>query len=221
MGSPALSNQIVIMRNLLYLFTLITSIVACSNPTSTTNTSEAEQAPKITLEGNSYFINTDSSSIYWEGSKSTGDIHVGSINVKEGALNINNGAIAGGKFVIDMNSIIVTDEDMSEKGKGKLKKHLTNDDFFETNNYPEATLEIFSSTSDSLKANLKIKNITKSITIPYSLYQANGRITANSSFSIDRTLWGITYKSSGILKNLADRFINDAIQFDIKLIGSQ
>jgi polyisoprenoid-binding protein YceI len=109
---------------------------------------------------------------------------------------------------------------MSEKGKSKLKKHLTNDDFFETNNYPEATLEITSSTSDSLKANLKIKNITKSITIPYTLNQVNGEITANSSFSIDRTLWGVTYKSS-FFKNLTDRLIDDAIQFDIELVGSK
>jgi polyisoprenoid-binding protein YceI len=118
-----------------------------------------------------------------------------------------------------MNSILVTDKDMSEKGKSKLKKHLTNDDFFETNNYPEAILEITSSTSDSLEANLKIKNITKSITIPYSLIKDNGKINANSSFSIDRTLWGVTYKSS-FFKNLTDRLIDDAIQFDIELIGS-
>jgi polyisoprenoid-binding protein YceI len=158
--------------------------------------------------------------LFWKGSKPTGDIHVGTVKIKEGTLNMNGETIAGGKFIIDMNSILVTDEDMSEKGKSKLKKHLTNDDFFETNNYPEATLEITSSTSDSLKANLKIKNITKSITIPYTLNQVNGEITANSSFSIDRTLWGVTYKSS-FFKNLTDRLIDDAIQFDIELVGSK
>ena len=122
---------------------------------------------------------------------------------------------------MEMSSILVTDEDMSEKGKRKLKKHLTNEDFFDTDNYPEAKLEITSSTADSLKANLEIKNITKSITIPYSLKKVNGQITANSSFSIDRTLWGITYKSGNFFSNLANRLIDDAIQFEIKLSGKE
>jgi polyisoprenoid-binding protein YceI len=167
----------------------------------------------------SLIIDNQKSNLFWKGTKPTGDIHVGTVKIKEGTLNISGESIVGGKFIIDMNSILVTDKDMSEKGKSKLKKHLTNNDFFETNNYPEAILEITSSTSDSLEANLKIKNITKSITIPYSLIKDNGKINANSSFSIDRTLWGVTYKSS-FFKNLTDRLIDDAIQFDIELIGS-
>lgn len=206
------------MKNLL-LTIVIAAIVACNNPSSTTNTSEAEQAPTTTLEGKDYVIDSDSSTVFWKGSKPTGDIHVGTVQIKKGILKINDGTITGGQFTIDMNSILVTDEDMSEKGKSKLKKHLTNDDFFETNNYPEATLEITSSTPDSLKANLEIKNITKSITIPYTLSQTNEKIMAASTFSIDRTLWGVTYKSGSFFKNLADRLIDDAIQFDIELIG--
>ena len=143
------------------------------------------------------------------------------MNIKEGTLYIDNGNVKGGMFIMEMSSILVTDEDMSEKGKRKLKKHLTNEDFFDTDNYPEAKLEITSSTADSLKANLEIKNITKSITIPYSLKKVNGKITANSSFSIDRTLWGITYKSGNFFSNLANRLIDDAIQFEIKLSGKE
>lgn len=206
------------MKNLL-LTIVIAAIVACNNPSSTTNTSEAEQAPTTILGGKDYAINSDSSTVLWKGSKPTGDIHVGTVQIKKGILKISDSTITGGQFTIDMNSILVTDEDMSEKGKSKLKKHLTNDDFFETNNYPEATLEITSSTSDSLKANLEIKNITKSITIPYTLSQTNEKIMASSSFSIDRTLWGVTYKSGSFFKNLADRLIDDAIQFDIELVG--
>jgi len=206
------------MKNLLLLI-VIATVATCNNPSSTTNTSEAEQAPTTILGGKDYAINSDSSTVFWKGSKPTGDIHVGTVQIKKGILKISDSTITGGQFTIDMNSILVTDEDMSERGKSKLKKHLTNDDFFETNNYPEATLEITSSTSDSLKANLEIKNITKSITIPYTLSQTNKKIMASSSFSIDRTLWGVTYKSGSFFKNLADRLIDDAIQFDIELVG--
>ncbi len=197
------------------------TVLACSNPTSTTNTSDAEQVPEKSDLGTNIVIDSDSSLVFWKGTKPTGDIHVGTVNIKEGTLYVDNGNVKGGKFVMEMSSILVTDEDMSEKGKRKLKKHLTNEDFFDTDNYPEAKLEITSSTSDSLKANLEIKNITKSITIPYSLKKVNGKITANSSFSIDRTLWGITYKSGNFFSNLANRLIDDAIQFEIKLSGKE
>ena len=48
--------------------------------------------------------------------------------------------ITGGKFVMDMTSINVTD--LSGESKGKLEGHLNSDDFFGVNHYPEATLEI-------------------------------------------------------------------------------
>lgn len=197
------------------------TVLACSNPTSTTKTSDAEQVPEKSDLGTNIVIDSDSSLVFWKGTKPTGDTHVGTVNIKEGTLYIDNGNVKGGMFIMEMSSILVTDEDMSEKGKRKLKKHLTNEDFFDTDNYPEAKLEITSSTADSLKANLEIKNITKSITIPYSLKKVNGKITANSSFSIDRTLWGITYKSGNFFSNLANRLIDDAIQFKIKLSGKE
>ena len=197
------------------------TVLACSNSTSTTKTSDAEQVPEKSDLGTNIVIDSDSSLVFWKGTKPTGDTHVGTVNIKEGTLYIDNGNVKGGMFIMEMSSILVTDEDMSEKGKRKLKKHLTNEDFFDTDNYPEAKLEITSSTADSLKANLEIKNITKSITIPYSLKKVNGKITANSSFSIDRTLWGITYKSGNFFSNLANRLIDDAIQFEIKLSGKE
>lgn len=207
------------MKKILKYASVLLIIASCTQTGPSTNATDAQTILKRPNSYDSLIIDNQKSNLFWKGTKPTGDIHVGTVKIKEGTLNISGESIVGGKFIIDMNSILVTDKDMSEKGKSKLKKHLTNDDFFETNNYPEATLEITSSTSDSLEANLKIKNITKSITIPYSLIIDNGKINANSSFSIDRTLWGVTYKSS-FFKNLTDRLIDDAIQFDIELIGS-
>tara|TARA_B100001057_G_scaffold467707_1_gene526107 strand:+ start:389 stop:1012 length:624 start_codon:yes stop_codon:yes gene_type:complete len=207
------------MKNILKYASVLLIITSCTQTGPSTNATDAQTILERPNSYDSLIIDNQKSTLFWKGTKPTGDIHVGTVKIKEGTLNISGESIVGGKFIIDMNSILVTDKDMSEKGKSKLKKHLTNDDFFETNNYPEAILEITSSTSDSLEANLKIKNITKSITIPYSLAKDNGEINANSSFSIDRTLWGVTYKSS-FFKNLTDRLIDDAIQFDIELIGS-
>ena len=64
-----------------------------------------------------YKIDTDKSKIYWIGRKITGE-HNGTINIKDGYVDINEGSITSGEFQIDMNSIAVLD--MSEKYNKKL-----------------------------------------------------------------------------------------------------
>ena len=55
--------------------------------------------------------------------------------------------------------------------------------------------------------------------MPYFAQTDAGKLTATASFAIDRTLWGVTYNSGNFFKNLGDYLINDAIQFDVKLVA--
>jgi hypothetical protein len=57
--------------------------------------------------------------------------------------------------------------------------------------------------------------------VPYFFQVDNGDAVATASFSIDRTLWGITFNSGNFFKNLGEYMIDDAIQFDIKLKGTK
>ena len=59
-----------------------------------------------------YKIDNDKSKIYWIGRKITGE-HNGTINIKDGYVDIDEGSITSGLFEIDMNSIAVLD--MNEK----------------------------------------------------------------------------------------------------------
>jgi polyisoprenoid-binding protein YceI len=209
------------MKNVFLLTIIAALFVACGSPSATTEAGEAQEAAEAASTNETYMIAADQSTVAWKGTKPSGDSHTGTVAIKEGSLSSENGALTAGSFTIDLTSMSVTDAGMDEETQAKLVGHLSNGDFFETEKYPTAKFEITTATADSLTGNLTIKESTKSITVPYFFQADNGAATATASFSIDRTLWGITFNSGNFFKNLGDYMIDDAIRFDVKLIGAQ
>lgn len=154
------------------------------------------------------------STINWVGKKVTGK-HMGTIDLKEGYLEMEGDNIVGGTFVIDMTSITVTD--LSGEYKEKLEGHLNSDDFFGVNNHPTATLVVNSAEKNgdtyTINGNITIKGVTEPITFDLN---KNGN-TATSSFKIDRTKFGIRYGSGSFFDNLGDKTIYDDFELDITL----
>ncbi|MGB0261158.1 MAG: YceI family protein, partial [Flavobacteriaceae bacterium] len=68
-----------------------------------------------------------SGTVNWTGYKVTGQ-HSGTLALKSGSINIQDGQLVGGEFVVDMTSLTVTD--LKGKGKANLEGHLKSDDFF-------------------------------------------------------------------------------------------
>lgn len=193
--------------------------MACSSPTASTEAGEANEAATAEAFSTEYAVNAVESTVTWTGSKPTGDMHMGTVAIKQGKLAMSEGTISAGSFVLDMTQMSVTDEGMDEETKAKLLGHLTTTDFFEVEKFPTASFSVTSSTADSLMGNLTIKDITKSITVPYSVEVGEANITANASFSIDRTQWGVKFNSGNFFENLGEYLIDDAVQFDVKLVA--
>lgn len=207
------------MKNI-FLLTLIASLfVACSSPTASTEASEANEAATAEASSTEYAVNAAESTVTWTGSKPTGDMHMGTVAIKQGKLAMSEGTISAGSFVLDMTQMSVIDEGMDEETKAKLLGHLTTTDFFEVEKFATASFSVTGSTADSLMGNLTIKDITKSITVPYTLEVGETNITANASFSIDRTQWGVKFNSGNFFENLGEYLIDDAVQFDVKLVA--
>lgn len=159
-------------------------------------------------------INIGTSSILWVGKKITGS-HDGTVNFKSGSLVINDGKLKGGKFVVDMNSIMVTDLEPG-KGKEKLEGHLKSDDFFGTDVYPTSTIEFktiktTAANKYSVTADLTIKGVTEPITFDVTF----DGISGNAKLNIDRTKFGIRYGSGSFFENLGDKAINNEFMLDI------
>ena len=161
-------------------------------------------------------IKTDVSTVQWTGKKVTGS-HTGTINVKSGALEFDNGNLTGGNIVIDMNSIVCTD--LSGGGAEKLVGHLKSDDFFGVENHPTAELNITKVEMNrdagtyEITADITIKGTTKSINFPATI----GKGEATSTVTIDRTEFDIRYGSGSFFDNLGDKTIYDDFELVINL----
>jgi len=160
-------------------------------------------------------IKIKDSTLMWVGSKVTGS-HEGTINLSSGHLILDNNDLVGGEFVIDMTSVICTD--LTGKGKASLEGHLKSDDFFSVNKFPTASLTILNVKKNSLglyqvNANITIKGITQEIMFDAEIKEK----TAKAKLIIDRTEFGIIYKSGNFFKELADKAIYDEFEISVEL----
>ncbi|WP_413997793.1 YceI family protein [Flavobacterium sp. W1B] len=160
-------------------------------------------------------IDTSKSKITWTGKKITGE-HQGTINFKEGHLVMKNNMLTGGKFVVDMTSMVNTDQ--TGKSKLNLEGHLKSDDFFGTQNFPTSTLTFKNIEGKGngiygITADLTIKGITKPV--KFDLMVKDDSATAK--LTIDRTKYDIKYRSGSYFEDLGDKTIYNDFELDISL----
>lgn len=168
-----------------------------------------------------HVVDAAKSTVNWKGEKVTGE-HVGYIHIKSGDLEIKDGQLIGGAFVIDMASLESTD--LTGEYKGKLEGHLKSDDFFGVATYPLATLNITNVKATNkngnyeVTADLTIKDITKPITFTTTLINTDGLIYANSNIIIDRSEYDVKYGSGSFFDNLGDKTIYDDFTLTVNLV---
>ena len=173
-------------------------------------------------------VDLENSQIKWIGRKVTGE-HSGTLNLSGGWVVLDKNSINSGKFIFDMASISNTDIE-SPEWKQKLEDHLKSEDFFHTDSFPHAILEIKgrqsliienSKISAQVLADLTIRGITHEIKFPFDLTQSKNNFNAEGSVDIDRTLYNIQYKSGKFFDELGDKLIYDnfTVQFMVQTKG--
>ena len=203
-------------QSILAIAFLALTAISCKTEKNKAETGEeVKEVEKVENVINSYKANVSESTVTWKGSKPTGS-HNGVVSLQNGVFDIENGTLKAGEFSIDMNSISCEDLEAG-KGKEDLEGHLKSADFFDTEKFPSAKFEVASSEEKEGKlyvtGNLTIKDVTKSISIPVSISENGEEATLTSeTFSIDRTEFGVTYKSKKIDAALKDKFINDLME---------
>ncbi len=156
-------------------------------------------------------IKIETSTLTWKAYKVTGS-HTGTIAIKEGSLSFDEGKLNGGEFVIDMPTLVSTDQEGEDKAK--LEGHLKSDDFFGVENHPTAKL-VFTKVTASGKnsyeviGDLTIKGITKAVTFDISVYGSK----ATATMKVDRSQYNVKYGSGSFFENLGDKTIYD--EFDL------
>tara|TARA_R110000787_G_scaffold3540_1_gene13785 strand:+ start:394 stop:1023 length:630 start_codon:yes stop_codon:yes gene_type:complete len=189
-----------------------TILVSCnSEKKEKVEVKEEVKVEKVVAVNN---VDLSASLLTWKGTK-PGGAHNGTVALKESTLVIENGTIASGEFVIDMASI--KNLDLKPGGGAKIVGHLSSADFFDIATYPTSKFVITSVEGTDGKlavtGNLTIKDVTKSITIPATLSEAEGITTFKSDvFNIDRADFNVKYGSKKWFDNLKDKFIDDLVE---------
>ena len=172
-----------------------------------------------------YKIDVSGSKIEWIGKKFSGE-HSGDLSFKSGQIVMGGHGLKASKFVMDMPTIKCTD--LSGESAEDLESHLKNDDFFSTEKFPTATIELISAAAIptdktgnnfSLKANLTIKGITNEISFPAKVIILNKKVEVTAKVVFDRTKWDIKYKSKTIFPDIGDKFIYDDIALNISIVA--
>ena len=200
------------------LVAVSTLMISCGEKKEKIEAKEKVEVADVVVQNN---VDLSASLLTWKGSKPTGS-HDGTVALKESTLTIKDGKITAGEFIVDMASIKNLDI-KDPKSSASLVGHLSSGDFFDVATHPTAKFVIASVTEAEGKlavtGNLTVKEITKSMTIPATLTEEGGVYTFKSEvFNIDRTEFGIEYKSTKFFNNLKDKFINDIIEmsFEVK-----
>ena len=216
------------MKKLIHLipfFVLAIALSSCNKaPEGKKAVTEAAKgvAAKATEGAATYSVDANST-VTWIGSKPGGK-HQGKFTISEGTLKVNNGNVEAGTFTINMASNQVTDLEAG-KGKEKLEGHLGAGDFFETAKYPTGMFTLTSSkavsgnpsVTHSLTGDLKLKDKVHSVTFDANIAVGGGKVSAvTPSFTINRTNWGINYKS-GLINTAKDKIIHDDVAIVINL----
>lgn len=213
------------MITLFTVTALMVSLNSCKDKAKEANTSEAEAVAVTEAESQKYIADVAASTIEWKGFKPTGS-HNGTILIENGVLNLKDGKLNSGTFLIKMNSIKVLDIPEEDEGNAKLVGHLKNADFFDVENHPTAAFEITGVTETEgkmmLSGNLTLKETKNNVTFPVTITNTDNTVTLTSeTFTIDRSKWNVKYGSKSFFDNLGDKFINDDIEIKINVTANK
>jgi len=169
--------------------------------------------------------NKNYSHIQYTGYKKIGTKETGKAFFKDGFFIVNDGAVLGGQFIVDLTSL--TNESNELKAmQEKFLEHIKSADFFEVETFPTASFIVTEvielSEKDnlghthSITGNLTIRGLEKQITVPADIEMDGRIIKMITEFTFDRTVFGLSYGvGSNLSKAAADEIISDAVNLRI------
>ena len=227
-----------IILSSLTIFFIFSSCKQVPKSDDATVTPSKEEASMST--GEVFNADVSASRIEWIGTKVSG-YHTGTVNLKSGELTVSKGQVTAGKFTLDMTTIKASGpEKVPADANAKLTGHLQSPDFFNSQQFPEATFVITSvkpytgtlteaddprqeklsqykvpNPSHMVSGNLTILGIEKNIEFP-ALITVNGNTAeARAKFNLDRKQWRIEFSGK------PDDLVRDEFHVGILLKASK
>ena len=170
--------------------------------------------------------------VRWRGTKFRGrGKHEGTVHLAAGTLALCGARVCGGRFVLDMRSIAVTDIPAHEpEARARLTTHLQSPDFFWTERHPTATFVLrqvtlrqvtlrqvtpAGGTTHRVSGELTLRGVTRPMSFAATLDErAGGERRVGATFRLDRQHWGIEYRYDPIRNEIVD----DEIALELELV---
>ncbi len=205
------------MRKLFFALPALFLLASCGG-SSNDNAKTTSEQTVAEQKGESLTIDTAATSIDWKATHKGGLApRWGKISVSSGTISVDKDSLTGGEFTINMGALSVNPASITEKDKkaADLEGHLKSPDFFDVAKFatakfvitkvePYTTAQASSLLADPnylISGNLTLKDSTLNITFPAKVAVDASGVTATAKFVIDRTAWGVNYKTEGSPEN--------------------
>ena len=181
-------------------------------------TSDAAPSPVT----DSLLVDARRSVLRWTGTKFRGrGRHEGTVQVSSGALHLCGERPCGGRFVVDMRTIAVTDIPAHEPvPRERLTRHLLSRDFFWVERFPTATFHLRAvrptgGARHEVTGALTLRGATRDLVFPATVAtRTDSARHVAARFTIDRQRWGIEYRFDPLRNELVD----DEIQLELSIV---
>lgn len=179
------------------------------------------------VENQTFRVDPDQSVIEWTGRNPNGK-HMGTVSLSGGEIIVKDGII-GGNFQIDMKSIKNTDLE-GDPLQPVLIDHLMSDDFFFVKLFPKAKFKIISALpvekptqsapNFEIHGILELRGVQADLKFAATVNPiAEGGLSAEAHFDMDRTRWNVIYGSSRFFKHLGMHLVFDPITIQLRIVA--
>lgn len=173
-----------------------------------------------------YKLDLKESAIMWKATKKVMGGHNGTVNVKEGQVEVGEKSeVKSAVVVADMNTITATDLASDPDTLKKFVGHILSADFFDVTKHPTSKFELTSiekkGKENIAKGNLTFIGKSNPVEFPINMSVEKGIAKGDGTLKIDRTKWGLKYGSGNFFKLPADKIINDEFELTFKLVAKK
>lgn len=181
----------------------------------------AEQRPS-----GDYALDAERSKLRWIGRNLTNQ-HEGEVALKSGVFIFSeNGEPERGEVVVDMKRMTCTDI-QDDSLAGQLIAHLSNADFFLTDEHPTSKIEldVFKALPDAMPGSpnwvasgqIQVRGVTQSVAVFLLTGLSKDTLVVQCEFDLDRTKHDAIYGSGRFFERLGMHLVNDLVNIQTML----
>lgn len=194
-------------------------MTACGGQEVEDTTAQEETSAPV-----SYTLNADESELEWRGSwvvptedggMQEAKDHTGTVAIKSGDVTVDGDNITG-TFMVDMNTIVVTDLE-EEDGKGKLEGHLRADDFFNVGEYANVSVVLNGVENGVADLAITVMGITLNENVPVETKMEGDKMMMHGEFTVDFAALEMPM-TQGNPEKPEDGKVNSAIDFHLHAV---